>query len=452
MKVTHEFECLADPHWMAGVLCFTEDLMQVVATHADRQTTLEWVVQRVKELLECDEVCVRECELAKSCCQTRACRRSGAAFSWPPAIAQSVLRHVVGGGQVLITPDLHKDTRFPELRRVASKVRAAMIVPLEFEDRITGVLAATESRPGRNWSTCEQWALATIARQVGNAIDKSVLREKQNVIDRLQQEASEWQREHDFAAQLQRSVLPSRPVGLNGWNVFGRVWPASSVGGDAFDARTVGGRRICLAASDVAGKGIPAAIVMVTLQTLLREVCTGERCILEAMKHIDRDLRQVQNGTLVTLFYGELDTESGRLVYHRAGHPYALLRRGRVSKAMPSVGGPPVGLGIRCTRELETVHLVPGDELLLYSDGITDTRNHDDEMYGEERLRAAWLRCPVGSPEQALDRILRNVRAFRQGLPQQDDMTLVVLTSPVPARIQRSRSIEDSLGRLVASG
>jgi sigma-B regulation protein RsbU (phosphoserine phosphatase) len=179
---------------------------------------------------------------------------------------------------------------------------------------------------------------------------------------------------------------------------------------------------------DVAGKGMPAALLMALLQGSLRTLLTAGHRGAELMAKLNAHLfANIPSNRLVTLFYGELDPSTGRLVYVNAGHnPPLLVRRGGGLDGLVATA---VALGVVAETPCEVgqVELGPGDRLLLYTDGVTEAENGLEEEYGESRLRAFLEGHRDDTDRGLLDGVIASVLLFGGGVRPRDDMTLMVV-------------------------
>ena len=233
----------------------------------------------------------------------------------------------------------------------------------------------------------------------------------------------------EIARQIQFGLLPFEPYEHGGLSIRASMRPANTVGGDYFDEIDLGAGRLAVVVGDVAGKGMPAALLMALLQGSLRTLLTAGLRGSEAITRLNDHLcANIPPNRLITLFYGEVDPAAGVLRYVNAGHnPPFLLRQG---------GGPierlcatAVALGIvpNAAVEAMTTPLEPGDRLLLYTDGITEAANAADEEFGEDRMHA-FLAERRGTPgEELIDALLADVLAFCGRVPPRDDMTVLLL-------------------------
>jgi len=419
---------------------FLAALGEVVASSTELQPILDWIVLKTSALLSADEGCLRLItkDVPGSLTLVRPAAQQLGSGSWPRPVAMSVTGFVVHHDGAVVTPDLLADERFPGLRGCETRVRALLAVPLRVENRITGLLAVTQAEPGRRWSDDDLELLTIVAGNSAGVIEQARLRvealQKERLEAekaRLENEARRMERELDQARDTQMRLVPAGPLRLGPWEVAGRVTPARQVGGDSFDYFVVGGRRLGFAIGDVSGKGMPAALLMMTAQGYLRVYCTGERPLPEKMRLLNQSVtRSAQPGKFITLFYGELDPGEGLLRYVNAGHNYPLLRRADGSLEPLIEGGLMLGFGEELEFAEGTVEMTPGDALLVYSDGVSEAMDLHQQDYGEDRLQEAWRRLGTLPPGECIARFMAELEAFRAGAPQSDDITLVVLAAP----------------------
>ena len=232
----------------------------------------------------------------------------------------------------------------------------------------------------------------------------------------------------EVARQIQFGLLPFEPVEREGAAIATAMRPANTVGGDYFDLIDLGGGRLALAVADVAGKGMPAALLMALLQGSLRTLLSAGFRGPDLMTQLNTHLcHHIPSNRLITFFLAELETAIGRLDYVNAGHnPPFLLRRDAATTTLPATG---MALGVKADAVFTsaTVSLAPGDRVLLYTDGVTEATNPADEEYGERRL-AAFLEAHRDTPgREVVDGIVADVLRFCGSSRPRDDMTLMSL-------------------------
>jgi sigma-B regulation protein RsbU (phosphoserine phosphatase) len=204
---------------------------------------------------------------------------------------------------------------------------------------------------------------------------------------------------------------------------------ANEVGGDFYDFFMIDEERLGVIVGDVAGKGVPAAIYMSLSRTLLRATAQLGLDAGECLRHANRTLcSEGDAGLFVTTIYVILNTRTGAVQYSAGGHfpPYFVRASGAVESS-PLVGG--MVLGIESTARYDSGHsqMASGDLMVLYSDGVSEAANLDDDLFGDERLEAALAEV-AGAPEgTAIKTLAERVRTFANGRSQSDDITLVAV-------------------------
>ncbi|HET8647010.1 MAG TPA: PP2C family protein-serine/threonine phosphatase [Vicinamibacteria bacterium] len=235
----------------------------------------------------------------------------------------------------------------------------------------------------------------------------------------------------EVARQIQFGLLPFDPVARPGAFVSASMRPANTVGGDYFDVIELDERRLAVTMGDVAGKGMPAALLMALLQGSLRTLITAGLRGPELMAKLNDHLcANIPSNRLVTLFYAEYDTASGDLAYVNAGHNAPLLLRGDGTLARLEATGVALGVVPRAHFDESHVALGAGERLFLYTDGVTEAFDARDTEYGEARL-ALRLEDSRGLSDRALiDAVREDVLGFCGPVRPRDDMTFMVLTRP----------------------
>jgi phosphoserine phosphatase RsbU/P len=414
-------------------LGFLAELSLVVASNTELQPILDWLVQKTTGMMGADEGSIKLLgpDVGAPAMHTliRRSTPGTTSGSWPAPFTMSVIGYLLYRGDHLATPDLIADERFQGLAgNTDTRIRAVLAVPLKVEGRVTGMLAVTQATPGRQWNSDEVQLMTIVASYSAGVIEQARLRSESLEKQRLEEESRRIDRELSMARDMQMSLVPSRPLPAGAWEIWGRVIPARQVGGDAFDYFAVGEERVSLAIADVSGKGVPAALLMANVQASLRAFCNGRTRIEDALRMVNESVvRSASTGKFITLFYGEFDTASGRLRYSNAGHNYPLLRRASGEVELLMTGGLPLGILEQAAYEVGEIALVPGDTLLLYSDGVSEAMDLAGAEFGEDRLRAIWARTGAGAAAEVVATVLGEVEQFRGRATQSDDITLVVL-------------------------
>jgi serine phosphatase RsbU (regulator of sigma subunit) len=251
-------------------------------------------------------------------------------------------------------------------------------------------------------------------------------------------EKERLEREMELAAEMQRSLLPAVLPRYDDYRFAAYLAPARHVGGDLYGVQPLDDEHVGLLMADVADKGMYAALLMAVTRTLFIQEAQRSLSPAAVTLAVHRGLMTVGGGedgysmdAFVTAFYGVLHRPSGRLTYVRAAQERPLLLRPN----QPPVSLPGDGrfLGMLPELELreEVVTLQPGDSLLLFSDGVTDAHNEADESYGLERLRNVF-QVVAGQGTETLDRLARDVNAWRGNAAAFDDVTMLLVEALAP--------------------
>ncbi len=257
-----------------------------------------------------------------------------------------------------------------------------------------------------------------------------------NLHKKLQHTSATMARELAIAGEIQTSFLPRELPHLPGWQLSAKLIPASETSGDFFDFMMLTSGQLAFLIADVVDKGIGAALFMALCWTLARtyavEYPTEPEQVLDAVNR--RILEDTKSSQFVTIFYGVLDPRTGALEYSNAGHvpPYLIKPHRGYTVASLTKTGVPLGISKGETWKKSSLQIEPGDVLVLYTDGITEAKNQQEELFGEERLIESMKRN-IGSSATELQKIiLSDVMSFLGEDPQMDDLALtIIIREPV---------------------
>jgi sigma-B regulation protein RsbU (phosphoserine phosphatase) len=304
-------------------------------------------------------------------------------------------------------------------------------VPMRGREEILGVLIVAD-KVGRRGITLDftvgdNTLLEAFANQAGVAIENAFLYQEALEARRLQAEMEE-------AEKIQRTLIPDTLAQIPGYEAFGLYQPRGGVGGDYYDCIPESDGMWGLAIADVSGKGMQAALLMATLRAGLRSEAT-RKTDLPAMALTLNSLLNASGdfGKYATFFFAQLNAETNQLTSINAGHNDPMVIRSGGSCEWLKKGG--VMLGIfpddMITNmppfEQETTQLASGDIIIFYTDGVTETTNINDELYGEARLQDTAIRLRNESAETICGAIYDEVLEFQGEAEQFDDLTLMIL-------------------------
>ena len=254
-------------------------------------------------------------------------------------------------------------------------------------------------------------------------------------IDQIRHVTAEKERisaELDMASKIQASQLPRLfPAFPNRreFSLFASMTPAKEVGGDFYDFFMVGTDHIALVMADVSGKGVPAALLMMVARVLIKSSLQNGKSPAEALESVNNQICESNDaGFFVTIWVAVLEISTGKGVASNAGHEHPVLRRAGGSYELVIYRhSMPVGTmeGIRF--EQHEFHLNPGDSIFVYTDGVAEATNGDDELYGTERMLSALNSEPDAQPEQVLGNVMNDINGFVDGAEQFDDITMLCI-------------------------
>ena len=236
-----------------------------------------------------------------------------------------------------------------------------------------------------------------------------------------------------IAQEIQQTILPKTfppfPE-LKSFEIYAYMNAAKYVGGDFYDFFRIDQDRLGFVIADVAGKGGPAAIFMAISRTVIRTIALTENSAAMCMQRSNAFLCQENtNEMFVTVFYGILNLNTGLVTYCNAGHnPPILMKKDNTVVSVPLTNDFILGSIDNITYHEKTLQLSPGDNLLLYTDGITEAMNTRHEQYSEQRLLENCQELIGKSPKEIVDKITETVGKFVVGAVQSDDITLLSIT------------------------
>ena len=241
-------------------------------------------------------------------------------------------------------------------------------------------------------------------------------------------------RDLEIAKDIQAWLLPGAPLQIPGYQIAYATRPANTVAGDYYDVilrpgQSTGDDRVLFVVADVAGKSIPAAMLMATFQASLRTLSNSRASLAELITGLNRYAcsNSLGGARFTTAFLAELDPATGGLVYVNAGHNAPILRRGSGAVERLEAGGIPMGILEDAAYPVGTTRLDGGDNLVIFTDGVVEAINAKGDEYGEETLIQLVQRRSAAAPSELLRGLLEELDAFVGNTPQHDDMTALLL-------------------------
>jgi putative ABC transport system permease protein len=309
---------------------------------------------------------------------------------------------------------------------VLEELQARVAVPLLSKSGISGVLLLGPAIDDREYSWAQRRALRSAAAQLTLMIENGRLAERVIEQERLRRELM-------LAAEVQKRLFPERVPETASLQLAGLCMPARGVGGDYYDFLDLGHGQIGIALADVAGKGIAAALLMSVVQASLRSLASSNGASLaELTSNLSRLLhRSTGTSSYATFFYAQVDEQRRLLRYVNAGHnpPFLLHRNGAPEAPIEELakGGMIIGMFAQANYEETEVALHTGDVLIVFSDGVTEAHNPEEEEFGEDRLKNVLRRTAHLEVNEMSSRILQELKAWMADAAQYDDLTFVLM-------------------------
>ncbi len=301
------------------------------------------------------------------------------------------------------------------------KIKPSLLLPLLTHDRLVGILILGEKTNRKSFSLEEITWLTMLANQMAIGIENAQLYKASLEKQRIEEDIR-------LAQEIQQNLLPKVPPRGTHFELACCNFPSKEVSGDYYDFLFLNERELGIVIGDISGKGIPAAILMSNLQAIFRLAALHVRSPSRAMKIMNNQL--VHATTLekfATLFYGILNQKTLVFQYTNAGHHFPILRRANGRIEYLKTGGLLLGFLKDVPYRPAKIRLFPGDVIVFYTDGVTETQNPEHEEFVEKRLLKILSSCASESAEGILHSILDGVTQFVQGETLLDDLTLVVL-------------------------
>ncbi len=373
---------------------------------------------------------------ASGALKVKLARRSGGNRLPPESLtpSQTAIQLALRQQSPVITEDLAQADADLQAAQsvVAQRLRAVVVIPLFAMSRANtqesminikrgdflGVLYLDSRRPAA-FSKLDRQILDALAGDAASILDNARLVERERERQRMEQEIN-------IARDIQQALLPRDFREYPHLAVTGFNLPCLSVGGDYFDVFPLSDGRTAFLIADVSGKGLGAALLTTMLQGALSGMTLGTDPA-RVFDHVNRFLcEHSEVGRYATMFFGVLD-EQGHLEFINAGHPSPILIRRGVAEDPFTEGSYPVGLVPEAEYTAVCLKLEPGDTLVLFSDGVTEAMDPDQQMFGIARLKeilTGQLECPLEKIQKC---VLEAVENFARGAHQADDLTLLIV-------------------------
>ena len=336
-------------------------------------------------------------------------------------VSRNVLDEVVIRGKSVLTSDAQHDPRFATGTVVLQGVRSVLAVPLGVAEKVFGIIYADSPIAEGRFTEDHLKVLTTLASVAAIRVENARLVEA-----RLERER--FERELALASEIQQRFQPAAPPHVDGYELQGISFPCYEIGGDYYDFIEREDGRLVIALGDVSGKGTAAALLMSSLHAAIHAQSASHDSLVATISAVNRYLADnIPANRFVTLFYAELNPESGALSFLNAGHNPPLIVHSAGTVEQLASGGLPLGIKRDAEYREGRTQLQHGDVLVIYSDGVTEAVSPTGEEFGATRLYEVVSRNIEGSAAGIRDRIESSLTKFAQGTSAADDITLVIV-------------------------
>ncbi|MBL1212374.1 MAG: SpoIIE family protein phosphatase [Ignavibacteriae bacterium] len=312
----------------------------------------------------------------------------------------------------------------PESANNLLKEEIFTIIPLIIKSKVVGLLLFGLKYSGSKFAGRDLELLVASSNQLAASIENARL---------YNSEAEKLKIEIDLdnARKIQEKLLPGFIPKVRGLDIAGKMIPAMHIGGDYYDLIAVSDTKLFVIIGDVSGKGMAASFYMTKLQTMMRLHCRGGESPKEILINVNKELyNSIERNWFITASVALFDTEKKSLCYCRAGHTPLIILNGEDKKVIQPQG---IGLGLESgavfNSSLEEIEIPinNNDMYVLFSDGVNETMNKSDELYGMERFEEVLLKTSQMRAASALTNVLNSLDKFRLEQPHNDDITLVIV-------------------------
>jgi phosphoserine phosphatase RsbU/P len=335
----------------------------------------------------------------------------------PMRIGQGITGRVVQTGESIIVSDV---TQNPDYIACRVETRSELAVPLKVGDNIIGAFNIEHDKPGA-YTQHDLELLNAFASLAAISIERARLYNERMANRKLDLELS-------IARRIQMTFLPAQDPQIDGFDISGINIPSAAVGGDYYDFIPIIDNQLGVAIGDVSGKGVPASLIMAAFRASLKAEIRNNFAIRAILFKVNNLLfESMERDNYVTAIYCVLDSKNRVLTFSNAGHNPPILRRANGAVEYLKEGGLALGTFHDSVYEERPIYLSSGDILLFYTDGVTETKNCDDQEFGVDKLIASLEESKSLSAKEIINFVINSTKKYADCQTETDDLTLVVI-------------------------
>jgi phosphoserine phosphatase RsbU/P len=337
-------------------------------------------------------------------------------------ISRTVMNEVVENGQAVLTSDAQHDPKFASQTIVLQGIRSVLAVPLCVDERhVFGLIYADSPTHEATFKEEHLDILTTLASVASIRVENVSLLDERINRERMERELA-------LATEIQQRFQPSGPPAVDGYEFQGISFSCYEIGGDYYDFIERHDGKTLVALGDVSGKGTAAALLMSSLHAAMHAQVAAKTSLEETVTSINKYLSEnTPANRFITLFVAELDPSSGDLKFINAGHNPPLIGRANGTIEQLASGGLPLGIMSLAAYEVGAVRLDHGDVLFIYSDGVSEANNLNEDEFGMDRLTQVISTNVARTASGIRDRVEAALSQFTGTAAPNDDITLVIV-------------------------
>jgi len=357
-------------------------------------------------------------------------------------LGEGIISEVAQTGRIMLINNAQNDPRIPKLSTNFITINSLMLVPLKVRNEILGVFGLLNKKGNMIFTESDENILKSLADLAAVITDMVKLYHDSTEKQRLEQELK-------IAQEFQNVLLPRHCPVIEGVEIASYFAPALEIGGDYFDYINIDDSRLGVVIADVSGKGIPGALVMTMVRSALRSDAIGVGSPKEVLKRINEKIySDTKESVFITMNYVIIDFKNMRLRYARAGHEPLIMINSESNQFHLSIPkGIALGLVLGDTFDvMEEVELdiKKNDIVIFYTDGVIEARDPNDLEFGQDRFINVLQSNVDKNPEKIIENIIGEITNFTEGIPQHDDITLVVIKFKEAFANKKELTIKDA--------
>jgi serine phosphatase RsbU (regulator of sigma subunit)/pSer/pThr/pTyr-binding forkhead associated (FHA) protein len=348
-------------------------------------------------------------------------------------VSRTIMEEVVGQGKSVLTADAQQDPRLMSSTMTLQGIRSVLAVPLGVGEKVFGIIYADSPIAESRFTEDHLKVLTTLSSVAAIRVENARLMEEQIERERLEQELQ-------LASEIQQRFQPTTSPQVPGYEMQGISFPCYEIGGDYYDFIKRDDGRLIVTLGDVSGKGTAAALLMSSLHAAVHAQAASHNSLVETISAVNNYLADnTPTNRFVTLFYAELDPQTGSLAFINAGHNPPLIVHAAGTTENLASGGLPLGIRPNAEYREGRTQLQHSDVLVIYSDGVSEAVSPQGEEFGTQRLYDVVSRNLDASAAGIRDRIEAALTKWAQGTPAADDITLVIVKRQAAGFVASSR-------------